>query len=119
MLIGLRQGFVTFGSVAHRILKQCLEDEFVNHNSLRRTIDSTAVATTLKRLVENKMLFEVGRHRYPHVNKSCSVYALDRKSKYTPYRILTRTERTQAYRHRKQHQVASVFDWRGTHEVSR
>lgn len=114
MNVGLPHGFVRFGSISHTILKLALEEGTVNQSDLSIRLNRPdIISVVLRRLVTHKFLYEVGRTKLDHVNKSCKVYSLNPRVKVA-YAPPTESERAAKWRHNKKHRVASVFDWRGS-----
>jgi hypothetical protein len=120
MKTGLRHGFVRFDTLACDILKECLKSDYVTKPALTLKYtgitggEANYVSVTLQRLVSAGLLFVVGREKQHNINKSYAVYALDPKAKVAPYKKPTQAERMKQWRHKKKHQVPSVFHWRGT-----
>ena len=123
MNVGLPQGFVRFGTLHEKLLKLALEDKTISNRSVRLhmrelDLDPRGVSVAIQQLLRAKMLFKVGNER-PYKQRSYAVFALDHRVKMVPKQPpLTAQERTRVYRERKNKMVSSVFNWRGTHEVS-
>ena len=128
MNAGLAQGFVRFGTLAHHILLLAHEEKIVSNMLIRiylrdRTIEAdkspAAIAANLKRLVDHKFLYEVGRDRVPG-RRSFKLFALDYRAKNGAHKYQMRTpaQRQADYRARQRVKVPSVFNWRGSLEIS-
>ena len=128
MNAGLAQGFVRFGTLAHYILLLAHEEKYVSNMSIRHRLtyqtispdkSAAAVAANLQRLVKYKFLYEVGRDRV-YGRRSFKLFGLYHQlgNGFKPYHNVPPAERQAAYRERKKTKVASVFQWRGSHEIS-
>ena len=124
MNVGLPQGFVRFGTLHEKLLKLALEDKIISNRSARLhmrelNLDPRGVSVAIRQLLRARMLFKVGNER-PYKQRSYAVFALDYRVKMVPKQPpVPAAERTRVYRERKSKMVSSVFNWRGTHEISR
>lgn len=117
-LFGLKEGFLRFGTLAHRILVYIHEHGPACHADLCEELGDTGVATNLVRLCRHGFLFRAGRTRKPG-ERSKHLYSL---SKSAPpgslRRISTRAEIDARCRAKRKLRVTSVFDFRGRVSIS-
>lgn len=120
MNAGLPQGFVRFGSVAHRVLVYIHESGHAMHAQIVQDLDLSAdeVGMCLTRLRRLGFIHRIGRaSSYKHhVERTQLVYAIDsshRAKEFENVKNKSTAERTRRYRERKAIRVPSIFDFRG------
>lgn len=122
---GLVQGFVRFGTLAHKVLVLMLEAGTLRHTEICNEFEVTPahVAATLQRLSKYGFIFAVDRASQLETGtRTETIYALQPEhKKKRRWRPATPRERTANYRaNKKAKQIAkslkvpSIFHYRGT-----
>jgi hypothetical protein len=127
MNAGIAQGFVRFGTLAHRILVIAYEQRWTSNRAVHDELKSqgivfdhsnAAIAANLARLRDHGFLYIVGRDRGP-TGRSFALYAITPRTGNQIYvKPMTPAERTRKYRARKAVRVPSVFNFRGKIKVT-
>lgn len=115
--IGLGKGFITFGTLNHKILQTALASKTVSQSSLQEDLESDSVtsahiAVALRRLTQHGFLYQVGRDRKPGC-RSHALFALEDRWAYFVRHKSTSAEKSRRYREKKKVKVPSVFEFRG------
>jgi hypothetical protein len=109
--IGFKQGFITLGSTAHKMLKSLHEHGNQHSVDLAAEADTTLAnaSMTLGRLVEAGFVFEAGKQsKYRSgTDQSVTVYSLSRNA-YIPYTPASVAQRCRVYRASRK-RIPSVF----------
>ena len=115
MITGLPQGYVRFGSIAHRILVALHELGDMGQTDLNEEIDESpgAIGMQLTNLRRHGFIFIVRKaSRCGTGQVTQAIYSLQRPEQVPCYRKATGAERQTRYRKAKKMQVASVFELR-------
>lgn len=117
-LHGLENGFLRFGTLAHRILVYIHEYGPACHADLSEELADEGVSVNLGRLCRHGFLFRAGRTRKPG-ERSSHLYSLSKTpAQGSLRRISTRAEIDARCRAKRKLRVSSVFDFRGRISIS-
>lgn len=114
--VGIAQGFIVFGTVAHRILVLLLEHGTMTHADLLEAdvaASREVLSNILSKLVAAGFCFR--RDKLPaHLNggRTGWAYSLRRRTHLQAFRPTTGTERRDRSRKMACQRASSVFDWR-------
>jgi hypothetical protein len=119
---GIPQGFVKFGSAAHRILKHIHECGNSTPIMLQEALDLNRhhCGMVLTRLVRHGFLYRVDKA--PEVvtgEKTAFIYSLTPSDRRIRYQPLSAIERSRRARQKKKIKVPSVFAFRGSVPLTR
>jgi DNA-binding HxlR family transcriptional regulator len=114
---GLPQGFVRFGSIAHRILIALHELGDMRHRDLvdeMPDLSVSCIGMSLHRLMQAGLIHRVGvAAAYDTGEKTGSIYSLRPPTRHIRRHRATAAERTARYRAAQRlRQATSVFAWR-------
>lgn len=118
--IGLGKGFVTFGTLSHRVLQMALDCDFVSQKSLEEDLgcegySASHISVTLRNLTRHKFLYRVGSDKMPGAQRRHALFAL--RPRYAYFSKLSGASSSAAKskrsREKKKVKVSSVFDFRG------
>jgi hypothetical protein len=122
-IIGLPQGFVRFGTLAHRVLVAIHEYGPMTVTSLKielPDVDIRALSTILGRLEVARFVFDIGRvGQYESGERTQTKYDLQQNINRRPYKCVTHAQRSARYREKNRRRVASVFDFRSTISIGK
>lgn len=115
--VGLPQGFVEFGTVAHRVL---LALHAIGEGTQKDIEEEIAeqiigISSTIYRLHIAGFIYKSGTlSKYDSgLYRTQWIYSLDKPKKVPAFRKATVSERTRKYRERKAGKIDSVFKFRG------
>jgi hypothetical protein len=112
---GLPQGFVRFGTLAHRILLHIHHYGPAGHDDLQQDLQDIGISANLGRLHKHGFLFKVGRTHVASGIRSGNVFGLTR-AHHNMHKIKMAApgERQARYRAAQKLKVPSVFEFRGS-----
>jgi hypothetical protein len=115
---GLPQGYVQFGTLAHRILVVLHELGNMRHRDLVEEMPDLlagCISVALRRLARAGLIHRVGvASAYDTGEKTGSIYSLHPPTHYVRRRRVPGAERAARYRAaQRMRQATSVFAWRG------
>ena len=110
---GLKDGFIRFGTLAHRILRYIHDTGPAQHAELVEVMEGErGLSANLGRLVTHGFLYRTGRQSYKPGTRSGCVFSLEApRAALQPAN--THVENQARYRAALKLKVPSVFDFRG------
>ena len=113
--IGVAEGFVRFGTLAHRILAYIHAVGPASHAEIVEEMpEEVGVSAILGRLVRHGLLYRVGRQSHKPGIRSGYVFSLSRPTAAELRPPTTARTRNLSYKAAQRLKVASVFDFRGS-----